>query len=85
MCFPDEYTNSSFTFTENCEAVSNYLKRKCLQVYDTAGTYLYLLGSGFLWLPMVLLSEIVQTFILADFCYYYVKRFALYLHSRLLV
>jgi len=24
---------------------------------------------------MVLLSEIVQTFILADFCYYYVKRY----------
>ncbi|KAL8102030.1 hypothetical protein AgCh_033802 [Apium graveolens] len=44
-----------------------------LKVYDTAGTYLYLLGSGYFWLPMVLLSEIVQTFILADFCYYYVK------------
>ncbi|KAL8102031.1 uncharacterized protein LOC141683297 [Apium graveolens] len=44
-----------------------------LSVYDTAGTYLYLLGSGYFWLPMVLLSEIVQTFILADFCYYYVK------------
>ncbi|KAK2995167.1 hypothetical protein RJ640_025397 [Escallonia rubra] len=45
-----------------------------IQVYDTAGTYLFLLGSGYLWLPMVLLSEIVQTFILADFCYYYIKR-----------
>ncbi|KAK3029417.1 hypothetical protein RJ639_039761, partial [Escallonia herrerae] len=44
-----------------------------IQVYDTAGTYLFLLGSGYLWLPMVLLSEIVQTFILADFCYYYIK------------
>lgn len=30
------------------------------------------LGSG-LWPPMVLISEIVQTFILGDFCYYYVK------------
>eukprot|EP00879_Flechtneria_rotunda_P003395 GHRR01003623.1.p1 GENE.GHRR01003623.1~~GHRR01003623.1.p1 ORF type:complete len:328 (+),score=50.20 GHRR01003623.1:357-1340(+) len=33
------------------------------------------LGSG-LWPVMVLLSEIVQTFILADFCYYYVKSYA---------
>ena len=31
------------------------------------------LGYG-LWPGMVLLSELVQTFILADFCYYYVKR-----------
>ncbi|KAA8543529.1 hypothetical protein F0562_021725 [Nyssa sinensis] len=44
-----------------------------IQVYDTAGKYLFLLGSGYFWLPMVLLSEIVQTFILADFCYYYIK------------
>lgn len=44
-----------------------------LQVYDTAGKSLYLVGSGYFWAPMVLLSEIVQTFILADFCYYYVK------------
>jgi len=33
------------------------------------------LGSGF-WPVMVLVSEIVQTFILADFCYIYVKSFA---------
>ncbi|CAL5353429.1 unnamed protein product [Camellia sinensis] len=44
-----------------------------IQVYDTAGKYLYLVGSGYFWLPMALISEIVQTFILADFCYYYVK------------
>ncbi|KAM7527438.1 hypothetical protein LguiB_030848 [Lonicera macranthoides] len=44
-----------------------------IQVYDTAGAYLFLIGSGYLWVPMVLLSEIVQTFILADFCYYYIK------------
>eukprot|EP00877_Chromochloris_zofingiensis_P000685 jgi/Chrzof1/10617/Cz05g05110.t1 len=38
--------------------------------------YLYnALGSG-LWPVMVLVSEIVQTFILADFCYYYVKSYA---------
>ncbi|KAK9069376.1 hypothetical protein SSX86_011279 [Deinandra increscens subsp. villosa] len=45
-----------------------------IQVYESAGAYLFLLGSGyFLWLPAVLLAEMVQTFILADFCYYYVK------------
>lgn len=33
------------------------------------------LGSG-LWPIMVLVSEIVQTFILADFCYIYVRSFA---------
>ncbi|XP_073012532.1 uncharacterized protein [Typha latifolia] len=42
-----------------------------LQVLDTRGQLLTALGYG-LWPPMVLLSEIVQTFILADFCYYYV-------------
>ncbi|KAL8146694.1 uncharacterized protein LOC141707531 [Apium graveolens] len=44
-----------------------------ISVYETAGTYLFLFGSGMFWLPTVLLSEVVQTFILADFCYYYVK------------
>ncbi|KAI3981618.1 hypothetical protein MKX01_007538 [Papaver californicum] len=43
-----------------------------LQVLDTHGRLLTALGYG-LWPSMVLLSEIVQTFILADFCYYYVK------------
>ncbi|ERN13540.1 hypothetical protein AMTR_s00041p00232290 [Amborella trichopoda] len=43
-----------------------------LQVLDTRGHLLVALGSG-LWPSMVLLAEIVQTFILADFCYYYVK------------
>ncbi|CAK7349396.1 unnamed protein product [Dovyalis caffra] len=45
------------------------------QVYETGGTYLFLLGSGYFWFPMALLAEVVQTFILADFCYYYVKSF----------
>ncbi|XP_034689774.1 ER lumen protein-retaining receptor erd-2.2-like [Vitis riparia] len=44
-----------------------------IQVYEIGGKYLYLIGSGFLWLPMILLAEVVQTFILADFCYYYIK------------
>ncbi|KAM0001582.1 putative ER lumen protein retaining receptor [Helianthus anomalus] len=44
-----------------------------IQVYESAGAYLFLLGSGYLWLPTVLIAEGVQTFILADFCYYYVR------------
>nr|DAD24182.1 TPA_asm: hypothetical protein HUJ06_025645 [Nelumbo nucifera] len=44
-----------------------------LRVIETRGSYLFFLGTGYLWLPIVFLSEIIQTFILADFCYYYVK------------
>ncbi|XP_076887337.1 uncharacterized protein LOC143537449 [Bidens hawaiensis] len=45
-----------------------------IQVYESAGAYLFLLGNGyFFWLPAVLLAEAIQTFILADFCYYYIK------------
>ncbi|KAK6788324.1 hypothetical protein RDI58_016849 [Solanum bulbocastanum] len=44
-----------------------------IQVYDTAGAYIYLAGRGYFWIPTVFLAEMVQTFILADFCYYYVK------------
>ncbi|XP_071733113.1 uncharacterized protein [Rutidosis leptorrhynchoides] len=43
-----------------------------LQVFDTRGQLLTALGYG-MWPSLVLLSEIVQTFILADFCYYYVQ------------
>lgn len=43
-----------------------------LQVLDTRGRLLTALGYG-MWPSLVLLSEIVQTFILADFCYYYVQ------------
>ncbi|KAF5771538.1 putative ER lumen protein retaining receptor [Helianthus annuus] len=45
-----------------------------LQVWDTRGQLLTALGYG-MWPSLVLLSEIVQTFILADFCYYYVQSF----------
>jgi ER lumen protein retaining receptor len=41
-------------------------------VLDNNSTLLSALRFG-LWPIMVLISEIVQTFILADFCYYYVK------------
>ncbi|CAN8258219.1 unnamed protein product [Cochlearia groenlandica] len=44
-----------------------------IQVYETRGHYLWLLGAGYFWFPMAILAEVVQTFILADFCYYYVK------------
>ncbi|KAI0500166.1 hypothetical protein KFK09_018375 [Dendrobium nobile] len=44
-----------------------------LQVVHSRGTILLALGYG-LWPGMVLLSEIVQTSILFDFCYYYIKR-----------
>ncbi len=36
-----------------------------------------------LWPAMVLLSEVVQTFILADFCFYYVKRYNILVCSSL--
>eukprot|EP00271_Cylindrocystis_brebissonii_P018991 TRINITY_DN557_c0_g2_i1.p1 TRINITY_DN557_c0_g2~~TRINITY_DN557_c0_g2_i1.p1 ORF type:complete len:276 (-),score=52.44 TRINITY_DN557_c0_g2_i1:505-1332(-) len=43
-----------------------------LQVLDRESFLLNTLRLG-LWPIMVLLSEVVQTFILADFCYYYVR------------
>ncbi|EPS66735.1 hypothetical protein M569_08038, partial [Genlisea aurea] len=43
-----------------------------LQVVDSRGHLLVALGRG-LWPLMVFISEVVQTSILADFCYYYVK------------
>ncbi|MBA0642591.1 hypothetical protein Goklo_026947 [Gossypium klotzschianum] len=46
-------------------------------VLDSRGRLLVALGYG-LWPSMVLISEIVQTFILADFCYYYIKRLCLW-------
>ncbi|KAK9069030.1 hypothetical protein SSX86_013146 [Deinandra increscens subsp. villosa] len=44
-----------------------------LRVYESSEAYLFLLGRGYFWVPMVLVSETVQTFILSDFCYYYLK------------
>ncbi|CAN6447879.1 unnamed protein product [Victoria cruziana] len=48
-----------------------------LRVIEYGPAYLLLAGSGYyfwyLWGPMVVVAEIVQTVILADFCYYYVK------------
>ncbi|CAL5224074.1 g6699 [Coccomyxa viridis] len=46
-----------------------------LQLVDGNSFLLQALGSG-LWPVMVLLSEVVQTFILADFCYFYIRSYA---------
>lgn len=46
-----------------------------LQIVDGDSFLLQAIGSG-IWPAMVLLSEVVQTGILADFCYYYVKSYA---------
>jgi ER lumen protein retaining receptor len=46
-----------------------------LQVFDGKSYLQTALGKG-IWPVMVLVSEIVQTGILADFCYYYVLSFA---------
>ncbi|XP_076894806.1 uncharacterized protein LOC143547207 [Bidens hawaiensis] len=45
-----------------------------LRIYESTEAYLFLLGRGYLWVPMVLVAETIQTFILSDFCYYYTKR-----------
>ncbi|KAL9239145.1 hypothetical protein vseg_013494 [Gypsophila vaccaria] len=44
-----------------------------LQIYETKGEYLFLAGRGHFWILLMLVAEAVQTFILVDFCYYYVK------------
>ena len=46
-----------------------------LQIVDGDSFLLKAIGSG-LWPAAVLLSEIVQTLVLADFCFYYVKSYA---------
>ncbi|KAF5196057.1 Er lumen protein retaining receptor family protein [Thalictrum thalictroides] len=43
-------------------------------IIETRGQYLHFWGFGRLWMLMNLIAEFVQTFILADFCYYYAKR-----------
>uniref|UniRef100_M4DJ06 ER lumen protein-retaining receptor n=1 Tax=Brassica campestris TaxID=3711 RepID=M4DJ06_BRACM len=64
-----------WAFCVYLEAVSVLPQLRVMQntkVLDTRGRLLTALGYG-LWPLMVLLSEIIQTFILADFCYYYVQ------------
>ncbi|CAO2839962.1 unnamed protein product [Amaranthus hypochondriacus] len=40
---------------------------------DSGGSLLTQIGQGHFYIAVALLAEVVQTFILADFCYYYVK------------
>ncbi|KAL9228343.1 hypothetical protein vseg_003935 [Gypsophila vaccaria] len=44
-----------------------------IQLIDTKGAHLFLIGQGHIWILLALVCEVVQTFILSDFCYYYVK------------
>lgn len=46
-----------------------------VQLIDSGGSLLTQIGQGHLYIAVALLAELVQTFILADFCYYYVKRY----------
>ncbi|QCE04902.1 ER lumen protein retaining receptor [Vigna unguiculata] len=46
-----------------------------VQICDTRGAFLFLAGSGYFWFLAAFVAEIVQSFILADFCYYYTKSF----------
>ncbi|XP_074267606.1 uncharacterized protein LOC141591040 [Silene latifolia] len=43
------------------------------QIYESRGAYLFMAGRGHFWILLMLVAEAVQTFILVDFCYYYVK------------
>ncbi|KMZ58312.1 putative ER lumen protein retaining receptor [Zostera marina] len=43
-----------------------------LHIIDSGGSFLTRYGNGY-WPPMVVLCEMIQTFIFTDFCYYYVK------------
>ncbi|KAK1569301.1 hypothetical protein Q3G72_035139 [Acer saccharum] len=66
-----------WAFCVYLESVSVLPQLRMMQnakVYETGGTYLQLIGHGYFWFPAALLAEMVQTFILADFCYYYIKR-----------
>ncbi|XP_050364021.1 uncharacterized protein LOC126782753 [Argentina anserina] len=46
-----------------------------IMLYETKGRYLFLVGYGYLWIVAAFLCEMLQTFILADFCYYYIKSY----------
>ncbi|WRX10218.1 ER lumen protein retaining receptor - like 2 [Theobroma cacao] len=67
-----------WAFCVYLEAVSVLPQLRMMQnakVYETGGRYLFLVGAGHFWFPVAVFAEIVQTFILADFCYYYIKSF----------
>ncbi|KAK9866927.1 hypothetical protein WJX84_008096 [Apatococcus fuscideae] len=67
-----------WAFCVYVEAVSVLPQLRMMQnakIIDGDSFLLQAIGSG-LWPTMVLISELVQTFILADFCWYYVKSYA---------
>ncbi|KEH18130.1 ER lumen protein retaining receptor family protein [Medicago truncatula] len=46
-----------------------------IHVYESGGRYLFFFGYGYFWMVVLQVLELVQSFILADFCYYYIKSF----------
>ncbi|XP_045832607.1 ER lumen protein-retaining receptor erd-2.2-like [Trifolium pratense] len=46
-----------------------------IHIYETGGRYLFFFGYGYYWMVVLQVIEFVQSFILADFCYYYIKSF----------
>ncbi|KAE9603368.1 putative ER lumen protein retaining receptor [Lupinus albus] len=46
-----------------------------LQIYETKGLFLFFIGSGYTWSSISFFSQMVESFILIDFCYYYIKSF----------
>ncbi|XP_045832605.1 ER lumen protein-retaining receptor-like [Trifolium pratense] len=46
-----------------------------IHTYETKGEYLFFFRHGYFWMLSIFLSEIVHSFILANFCYHYIKSF----------
>ncbi|KAE9611102.1 putative ER lumen protein retaining receptor [Lupinus albus] len=46
-----------------------------IQIYETKGSYFFLDAGGYFWYLIGFIAEMVQSFILGDFCYYYIKSF----------
>ncbi|XP_057252126.1 ER lumen protein-retaining receptor A isoform X2 [Beta vulgaris subsp. vulgaris] len=65
-----------YMYCKSVEAVSVLPQLQLIQnakLIDTKGGLLTEIGRGHLYILLTLIAEVVQTFILADFCYYYVK------------
>nr|AFK40081.1 unknown [Lotus japonicus] len=46
-----------------------------IQSYENPGLYFFMIENGNFWFAAAFIAEMVQSFILADFCYYYMKSF----------
>ena len=66
-----ERFTANYVFARSASRASSPARTGCCRSSTGSRTLPPPSGSG-LWPVMVLLSEVVQTFILADFCYYYV-------------